>query len=69
MINFFKNLFNKDQTIKASIDSEIIITPDNVCPSCSSDSGFKTNNGLKLVFWRCKNCYAQWMTINEKPND
>lgn len=44
---------------------EIIVTPDNMCPKCSSETGLKINVSYLLGFWKCKNCNFEWMTIND----
>ncbi|MEE9574072.1 MAG: hypothetical protein V3W20_13540 [Candidatus Neomarinimicrobiota bacterium] len=75
MINFskfthFLGLWTKPkEAISDDKVSEVISTPDNVCPKCSSDSGFLKHGGSMLKFWQCKTCYREWMTINQKPND
>ncbi len=61
-----KDAFSND---KAEEAHDIIITPDNVCESCTTATGFLKHGGSMLKFWQCKTCYREWMTINEKPNE
>ncbi len=68
----FLDLWNTPKSAFSSSEikerSDIIVT-DNVCPRCSSDSGFRTNTGLVIWNWKCKDCSAVWMTINDRKND
>lgn len=54
----------KDTLINGKI-CDVIVQPDNVCPRCSSDSGFRTNDSYFVKNWACKNCLSVWMTLPE----
>lgn len=65
-----KDTFSDKKECSTNSDdhTNVIYSPDNICPSCSSE-GCITSGGSMIKFWKCTKCYREWMTITEVKND